>query len=60
MVKNLPDNAGDAKEADSIPGLERFSGGGNDNLLQYSCMDNFIGRGAWLAHYMGPQRLRCD
>ena len=31
MVKNLPDNAGDAG---SIPGLGRFPGGGNGNLLQ--------------------------
>ena len=45
MVKNLLDNAEDAREADSIPGLGRFPGGGNDDLLQYSCMDNFTGRG---------------
>ena len=37
MVKNMPANAGDA---DSIPGLGRSPGGGNDNPLQYSCLEN--------------------
>ena len=36
MVKNLPANAGDKG---SIPGLGRSSGEGNDNPLQYSCLD---------------------
>ena len=30
----------------SIPGLGRFLGGGNSNLLQYSCLENLMGRGA--------------
>lgn len=35
MAKNLPDNAGDAREA-IIPSLTgKIPGGGNDNLLQY-------------------------
>ena len=29
VVKNLPANAGDVRDAGSIPGLERFPGGGN-------------------------------
>ena len=33
----------------SIPGLGRFLGGGNSNLLQYSCLENLMGRGAWQA-----------
>ena len=37
MVKNLPANAGDAG---SIPGLGRSPEGGNDNSLQYSCLEN--------------------
>ena len=28
MVKNLPDNAGDLRDIDSIPGLRRSLGGG--------------------------------
>ena len=31
MVKNPLDNAGDVRDADSIPGLERPPGGGNGN-----------------------------
>ena len=30
----------------SIPGLGRSSGGGNGNLLQYSCLENPMDRGA--------------
>ena len=33
LVKNLPDNAGDAREAGYIPGSERPSGEGNGHLL---------------------------
>ena len=31
MVKNLPANAGDARDAGSIPGSGRSFGGGNGN-----------------------------
>ena len=30
-----------------IPGLGRYSGEGNDNPLQYSCLENPMDRGAW-------------
>ena len=43
MVKNPPTNVGDMG---SIPGLGRFSGEGNGNLLQYSCQENPMDRGA--------------
>ena len=33
----------------SIPGLGRSPGGGNGNLLQYSCLENPMDRGAWRA-----------
>ena len=46
MVKNLAANAGDARHAGSIPGLGRSPGVGNDNPLQYSCLENFMNRGA--------------
>ena len=45
MIKNLPVNAGDVREVGSIPGLGRSPGGGNDNLLQYSCLENPMDRG---------------
>ena len=46
VVKNPPANAGDIRDADSIPGSERSPGEGNDNPRQYSCLGNPIGRGA--------------
>ena len=36
-----------------IPGLERSSGQGNGNSLQYSCLGNPMDRGAWWATVMG-------
>ena len=33
----------------SLPGLGRSPGGGNDNPLQYSCLENSMDRGAWWA-----------
>ena len=49
MVKNLPVNAGDIRDTDSIPGLGRSPVGGNSNPLQYSCLENPMDRGAWQA-----------
>ena len=49
MVKKTPANPGHIKEAGSIPGLGRYSGEGNGNLLQYSCLENLIDREAWRA-----------
>ena len=50
MVKNLPDNAGDAG---SIPGSGRSPGKINSNPLQYSCLENPKDRGAWRATVHG-------
>ena len=36
VVKNLPPNAGDIRDAGLIPGSRRSSGGGHGNPLQYS------------------------
>ena len=47
VVKNLPANAGDVRDAGLIPGSGRFPGGGHDNPLQYSCLENPMDRGAW-------------
>ena len=49
VVKNLPANAGDVRDVDSTPGLGRSPGGGHDNPLQYSCLENPMDRGAWRA-----------
>ena len=54
-VKNLPANAGDAG---SITGSGRSAGGGNGNLLQYSCLGNPMDRGAWQATVHGVTRVR--
>ena len=43
-------NAGDARDKGSIPGWGRSPGGGNGNLLQYSCLGNPMDRGAWTVH----------
>ena len=49
MVKNLPANAGDIRDAGLIPGLGRYPGEGDGNPFQYSCLENPIDRGAWRA-----------
>ena len=49
MVKNLPTNAEDTRDAGSIPGSGRSPGDGHGNPLQYSCLENSIDRGAWQA-----------
>ena len=47
MVKNLPANAGDIRDMDSVPGSGRSPGGGCGNPLQYSCLENPTDGGAW-------------
>ena len=45
-VKNPPANTGDLG---LIPGWGRSPGEGNGNPFQYSCLGNFMDRGAWQA-----------
>ena len=47
VVKNPPANAEDLSDVCSIPGLGRSPGCGSP--LQYSCLENLHGRGAWWA-----------
>ena len=47
MVKSPPSNAEATGDMGLIPGLGRSPGGGNDNLIQYSCQNNSMDRGAW-------------
>ena len=49
VVKNLPANAGDIRDVSSIPGSGRSPGRKHGNPLQYSCLENPMDRGAWLA-----------
>ena len=46
VVKTPPANAGDTRDVGSILGSERSPGGGNGNLLQYSCLEKPMDRGA--------------
>ena len=55
--KESADNAG---ELGSIPGSGRSPGEGNGNVLQYSCLENPLDRGAWRVQSMGSQRIRHD
>ena len=50
VVKNLPASSG---EAVSDSGSGRPPRGGNGNSLQYSCLKNFMDRGAWLTAVHG-------
>ena len=47
QVKNPLVNTGSTGGAVSIPGSGRSTGGGNGNLLQYSCLENPMDRGPW-------------
>ena len=60
LLKDLPANAGNPRDVDSIPGLGRSPGGGNGNRLQYFCMGNSMDRGAWRAtvHGVGKSETR--
>ena len=42
-------SAGVTRDTGSIPGSGRSPGGGHDNPLQYSCLENPLARGAWQA-----------
>ena len=49
VVKKLPVNDGDNRDAGLIPGWGRSPGGGHSYPRQYSCLENFINRGSWWA-----------
>ena len=57
MVKNPPANAGGAV---LFPWSGRSPGGGHGNPFYYSCLGNPMGRGAWWAAVMRPQRVGHD
>ena len=47
--KDSARSAGDTEDVRSVLGLRRSPGGGHDNPLQYSCLENPMDRGAWRA-----------
>ena len=49
VIKSPSANAEEARDTGSIPELGRSPGVGNGTLLQYSCLENSMGRGAWRA-----------
>ena len=53
VVKNLPANAGETGDMDSVHGLGRSPGAENGNPLQYSCLENPMDRGGWWATVHG-------
>ena len=57
VVKNLPANVGDVI---LIPGSGRFRGESNGKLLQYSCLENPMDRGAWGATVHGVAKIGHD
>ena len=46
-----------AGDLGSVPGSGRSPGKGNDNTLQYSCLENPMDRGAWQATVCGVARV---
>ena len=57
-LKNPPVIARDIRDMDLIPGSGRYPGGGNGNPLQYSWLENLMGRGAWRAPVHGVAKSR--
>ena len=53
--KELPANARDIGDMCLIPGLGQSPGGGTGNLLQYSCLEDPMDRGACGLQSMGLQ-----
>ena len=60
VVKNPPANAGDTRDAGSIPGSGRYPGEGNGNPPQSSCLGNHVDRGAWWTTVCGVTRVGHD
>ena len=48
-LKDPPANVGDIRDMNLIPVLGRSPGTGHGNILQYSCLENPMDRGAWWA-----------
>ena len=53
-------NSGDGGDVGLIPGWERSPGRGYGNPLQYSCLENPMDRGLWLAVHSITKSLTSD
>ena len=60
VVKNLPANAGGARDMGLIPGSGRSPKEGNGNLLQCSCLENSMDKEAWLGYSPWDCRIGHD
>ena len=60
VVKNLPANAVDLRDVDSILGSGRSPGGGHGNPLQYSCLENPMDTEPGGLQSIALQRVRHD
>ena len=61
VVKNPPANAGDVRDAGSVPGSGRSPAGGNGNPLQCSCLEFLSGILPWTekpSRLYSPQGLK--
>ena len=56
VVNSPPANAGDSRDAGSIPGSGRSLGVGNDKLRQCSFLENSMDEGAWWATAHGVSK----
>ena len=52
-VSDNKESACNAGDLGSTLGSGRFPGEGNDNLLQYPCLENLMDRGTWRATVHG-------
>ena len=52
------ESACNAEDLGSAPGSGRSPGDGNGYPLQYSCLENFMDRGAWRATVRGAAKSR--
>ena len=53
MAQWVKNPSANAEDVSSIPGSAGSPGGGNDNPLQYSCLENSVDRRAWWATVHG-------
>ena len=60
MVKYLPANAGDTRNAGSVPGWRRSSGEGSGNPLQDSWLENSMTEEPGRLQFMGSQRVTTE
>ena len=58
VVKNPPANAGATEDSSTIPGSARSPGGRRGKPLQYPCLGDPTGRGAWRATVHGVAKSR--